>query len=398
MRKLSIAMALLFLALLAGCSVACPAGASIVTTAPETTQRTIEPSTETTAETTADTTSEATVLSPVKIYLEQMSLEEKVGQLFLARCPANGATEAIADYQLGGYILFNRAFENKDAVTILNTISAYQRISRIPMLIAVDEEGGSVTRVSCNSALRQERFYSPRYLYTQGGLDAIVAAEQEKCTLLRSLGINVNMGPVCDIAQDPAAFMYNRSLGECPEITGQFAAAVTKVMAQNKVGSVLKHFPGYGNNADTHDGIAVDSRTLESLVCNDLQPFASGITAQCDAILVSHVIVQCIDPQLPATLSPAVHEYLRNEMGFDGVIVTDDLVMEAVRSQYGVGESAVLAILAGNDLLCVSEYAAQYDAVIHAIYTGRIPMTLIDSAVTRILLWKADLGLIDLNQ
>ncbi len=398
MRKLSIAMALLFLALLAGCKIVCPADTSTATTTPETTQHTTEPSTEAAAEATANTTTETVVLSPVEEYLQQMTLEEKVGQLFLARCPSSGATEAIQTYQLGGYILFNRDFEGKDAVTILNTISAYQSASRIPMLIAVDEEGGSVTRVSCNSALRQERFFSPRYLYAQGGLDAILAAEQEKCTLLRSLGINVNMAPVCDIAQDPTAFMYNRSLGQSPEITGQFAAAVTKVMSQNKIGSVLKHFPGYGNNADTHSDIAVDSRTLESLAQNDLQPFVSGITAQCDAILVSHVIVQCIDPQLPATLSPAVHAYLRNEMGFEGVIVTDDLVMEAVRSQYGVGETAVLAILAGNDLLCVSEYAAQYDAVIHAIYTGRIPMTLIDSAVTRILLWKADLGLIDLNQ
>ena len=386
-------MPLLFLALLAGCKVAYPAD-------PTTESITVAAATCTTVsvtETTADTTPETEPLSPVEAYMEQMTLEEKVGQLFLARCPASGDIEAIQSYHLGGYILFNRDFENKDPQTIIGTIDAYQSAARIPMLIAVDEEGGTVTRVSCYSALRHERFFSPRYLYSQGGMDAIINAEQEKCALLRSLGINVNMAPVCDIAQDPAAFMYNRSLGENPEITGQFAAAVTNIMAQNNVGSVLKHFPGYGNNSDTHTGIAVDHRPLDTLTSNDLKPFAAGIEAQCDAILVSHVIVQCIDPTLPATLSPAVHTYLRDEMGFEGVIVTDDLVMSAIRAEYGVGEAAVLAVLAGNDLLCVSEYAPQYDAIMHAIYTGRIPMTLVNDAVTRILLWKADLGLINFN-
>lgn len=393
MRKPSILMTLLFLISLAGCKIVCPAEPTTASTTVATTVCT----TASDAEATADTTSATEPLSPVETYLEQMTLEEKVGQLFLARCPASGDIEAIQSYHLGGYILFNRDFENKDPQTIMDTIATYQSTAQIPMLIAVDEEGGTVTRVSCNSALRHERFFSPRYLYSQGGMDVIINAEQEKCALLRSLGINVNMAPVCDIAQDPAAFMYNRSLGQSPEITGQFAATVTSIMAQNNVGSVLKHFPGYGNNSDTHTGIAVDPRPLDALAANDLQPFAAGIEAQCDAILVSHLIVQCIDPTLPATLSPAVHTYLRDEMGFDGVIVTDDLVMDAVRAEYGVGEAAILAVLAGNDLLCVSEYAPQYDAIIHAIYTGRIPMTLVDDAVTRILLWKADLGLLNLN-
>lgn len=393
MRKLSILMTLLFLALLAGCNVTCPAEPTTESTVPVVATCTTDAVIQTTAETTVATEPP----SPVDSYMDQMTLEEKVGQLFLARCPASGDVEAIQAYHLGGYILFNRDFENKDPQTIMDTIAGYQHAAPIPMLIAVDEEGGSVTRVSCNSMLRHERFFSPRYLYSQGGMDAVVNAEQEKCALLRSLGINVNMAPVCDIAQDPAAFMYDRSLGQNPEITSQFAASVTEVMAQNKVGSVLKHFPGYGNNSDTHTGIATDSRPLDVLTVNDLQPFAAGIDANCDAILVSHVIVQCIDPVLPATLSPAVHAYLREEMGFSGVIVTDDLVMEAIRAEYGVGEAAVLAVLAGNDLLCVSELSAQYDAVLHAIYTGRIPMTLVNDAVARILLWKADLGLIDLN-
>ncbi len=335
-----------------------------------------------------------------QLLLEDMTLEEKIGQLFLARCPTANepAIADIANYHLGGYILFNRDFENRDMQSAAAAIASYQAAAKIPMLIAVDEEGGTVVRVSAYTAYRSTRFPAPRTLYDQGGMDAVLTAEAEKCQLLSSLGINVNMAPVCDIAQNPNAFMYRRSLGQSPEITGDFIAKVTQLMEAHKVGSVLKHFPGYGNNADTHVGIAVDDRSLESLEANDLKPFQSGIAANCDAILVSHVMINAIDPELPATLSPAVHDYLRNSMGFGGVIVTDDLVMSAIKSQYGVEEAAVLAILAGNDLLCASDYGPQYQAVLKAAEEGRIPAEQIDAAVLRILNWKASLGLLETPQ
>lgn len=106
-----------------------------------------------------------------------------------------------------------------------------------------------------------------------------------------------------------------------------------------QIGSVLKHFPGYGDNADTHTGLAVDSRSLQELESSDLLPFAAGIDAGCGAILVSHNIVQALDGDSPASLSPAVHQYLRDTMGFDGVVMTDDLVMEAITDRYGTGRS-----------------------------------------------------------
>ena len=226
------------------------------------------------------------------------------------------------------------------------------------------------------------------------GLDLVLDTEAEKCSLLISLGINVNMAPVCDVTTDPNAFMYSRSLGQDPQTTGQYIASVVSVMASNATGSVLKHFPGYGNNTDTHTGIAVDNRTLEALETADLIPFQAGIDAGCDAILVSHTIVTCLDGTLPASLSPAVIDYLRNNMGFTGVIVTDDLVMQALTDQYGTGEAAVLAVQAGNDLLCSSEYAAQYTAVLDAVNTGRISMEQVKASVARILLWKHNLSLI----
>ena len=137
----------------------------------------------------------------------------------------------------------------------------------------------------------------------------------------------------------------------------------------------------------------MDNRSLEELEANDLIPFAAGIEAGCGAIMVSHTIVEALDEVLPASLSPAVHQYLRETMGFHGVILTDDLVMEAITEQYGAGEAAVLAVLAGNDLLCATDYAVQYEAVLQAVLDGRIDMVTLDNAVKHVLNWKIELAL-----
>ena len=334
------------------------------------------------------------VVDPAEEYLSQMTLQERVGQLFLARCPTNNAAQDIEKYHLGGFLLFARDFENETPDSVKRTIAAYQAAAKTPMFIAVDEEGGFVNRISIFPAFRESPYLSSRALYNIGGLDLIAQNEADKCDLLNSLGINVNLGPVCDITTNPNAFMYKRSLGQNPKITGQFVCTVVEVMESKQIGGVLKHFPGYGNNSDTHIGISVDNRSLEALESADLIPFAAGIDAGCDAIMISHVYINAIDPHTPATLSPAVHAYLRKNMGFEGVIVTDDLVMEAITDVYGVGESAVLAVLAGNDLLCASDYAQQYAAVLEAVENGRIPEELLNQAVLRILRWKMELDLI----
>jgi len=227
-----------------------------------------------------------------------------------------------------------------------------------------------------------------------GGMNQVLSQETEKCALLTSLGINVNLGPVCDITTDSRAFLYERSLGQDAATTSDFVANVVTLMDSYRLGSCLKHFPGYGNNADTHTGMAVDSRSLESLEGKDLLPFAAGIRSGADAVLVSHTIVEALDPETPASLSPAVHDYLRNTMGFSGVIVTDDLVMEAITQAYGAGEAAVLAVLAGNDLLCSTEYTVQYEAVLAAVLDGRISIDRLNDAAGHVLQWKMDLGLL----
>lgn len=331
---------------------------------------------------------------PIREMMNGMSLEERVGQLFLVRCDDSVALEHIDTYQLGGFVLFGRDFQGQTPESMTEKLAAYQAAAKLPMLIAVDEEGGTVNRVSSNTAFRSRKFNSPRNLYQSGGLDSILMEEAEKCALLTSLGINVNLGPVCDIATDPNAFMYPRSLGENKDITSRYTEAVVSLMGDYDLGSCLKHFPGYGNNPDTHTGIAVDSRSLEELEGKDLLPFAAGIEAGCGAILVSHTIVEALDENLPASLSPAVHQYLRNTMGFSGVILTDDLVMQAITDTYGAGEAAVLAVLAGNDLLCSTEYMVQYESVLAAVLSGRIDIDTLNNAVRNVLEWKTELGLI----
>ena len=333
-------------------------------------------------------------MDPMDALLSSMTVEEKVGQLFLARCPAEGAIRDIETYHLGGYILFGRDFDNETPDSLRAKLDSYQFASPIPLLMAVDEEGGTVCRVSNHSAFRSRRFPSPRESYASGGMEQVLSMETEKAALLAELGINVNMGPVCDVSTNAGSFMYQRSLGQSPEETGRFASATVQIYGNHSLGSVLKHFPGYGSNADTHTDIITDSRSLEELEAVDLLPFAAGISAGADAILVSHNIVTAMDDQYPASLSPAVHDYLRSTMGYEGVIVTDDLVMEAITKAYGPEEAAVLAVLAGNDLLCSSEYQIQYPAVLDAVRSGRISEDQLDTSVMRILQWKKELGLI----
>lgn len=387
MRRTVFCLAALVL-LLAGCACAQPV---------ETTASTEPPTVQTlpTVPATQPTATEIASPDSVQELVDAMTLEAQVGQLFLVRCPEVNVAETITQFQPGGILLFGRDFDGETPESMTRLIASYQAMAETPMLMAVDEEGGVVCRVSSHSAFRSQRFASIRELYNSGGLDAIRQTEQEKCQLLRQLGIQVNMAPVCDISTEPSAFLYSRSLGQSPDSTAQAVETMVSVMAQEQIGSVLKHFPGYGNNADTHIGTAVDERSYEQFQQGEFLVFAAGIEAGCGAVLVSHNVVQCMDAERPASLSAAVHEILREELGFTGVIMTDDLAMDAIDQQYEPGEAAVLAVQAGNDLLCVSELTEPYQAVLDAVKAGDISRQQLANSVYRILAWKQALGLLE---
>ena len=341
-------------------------------------------------------TAEELAAQAVEDLLASMTLEEKVGQLFFVRCPADGAVEDVSAYHLGGYILFGRDTKDKTANELIQTIQHYQDAASIPLLTGVDEEGGTVVRVSSNPHLRSEKFASPQRLYALGGMDRILADTREKDVLLQALGFNVNLAPVADVSTDPGDFIYARAFGQDAAATADYVSAVTGQMRADAMGSVLKHFPGYGSNADTHTGIAVDDRPYEEFVNSDFLPFLSGMAASGDttAVLVSHNIVECMDASLPASLSPAVHRILREDLGFDGVVMTDDLAMDAVSAYAQDGAVAVMALLAGNDLVLTTDYRTQIPKVLEAVENGTLEEAAIDTACRRVLLWKQALGLL----
>lgn len=332
---------------------------------------------------------------PAELYVNNLSLEAQVAQMFFARCPDVDAAVLAGEYGIGGYILFGRDFEGQTPDSVTATIQSYQDAAATPMLIGVDEEGGTVVRVSANPAFRAEKFRSPQALYNEGGFDLITSDTMEKDELLSSIGVNVNFAPVCDVSTDPNDFMNARSFGKDAAQTSEYVRTVVGQMAADGMGMVLKHFPGYGNNIDTHTGIATDERPIETFRESDFLPFAAGIEAGAQSVLVSHNIVTCMDSELPASLSPAVHDILRDELGFEGVIMTDDLIMEAITDYTGGENAAVLAVQAGNDMLVSSDFVTQYNAVLAAVQDGTISEYRIRESAIRVIRWKMDLGLLE---
>lgn len=326
--------------------------------------------------------------------LSSMTLEEKVGQLFFVRVPAEEAAQAVAQYHFGGYILFGRDFQDKTREQVRADLQSYQDSAKVPLLLGVDEEGGTVVRASANPDICDEPYWSPRRLYEAGGLDLVLSVERDKIRTLQGLGLNVNFAPVCDITQQEGAFLYDRSLGQDARTTAGYVGRVVSLYGEEGMGCVLKHFPGYGNNPDTHTGIAVDERPYEAFQREDFLPFEAGIQAGAGCVLVSHNIVTCRDGEAPASLSPEWHRVLREELGFTGCIITDDLVMDAIQEYCDASSAAVQAVQAGNDLLCCSDYETQYPAVLAAVESGELSEERIEESALRVLHWKEELGLL----
>lgn len=328
-------------------------------------------------------------------YMTQMTLEEKIGQMLFSSLPYEEPLETAATYHLGGYILFGNDFvgQTKESVKdMLNTLSIAQKV---PLAFAVDEEGGTVTRISAKKSLSDHEFQSPRTLYKNGGLAYIQSDADEKASLLKELGLDINFAPVCDIATNKKDFMYDRSLGQDAKTTAEFVRIVTEMSQLRGVSVTLKHFPGYGQNVDTHTGIAVDKRQLKEFQEKDFLPFQSGIQAGAHLVMVSHNIVECMDKDVPASLSPAVHKILREQLGFTGLIITDDLSMGAITAYTGQNTPAVAAVLAGNDVLIITSgmIESACNSIKEAVSNGTITENQIDHAVLRILAWKYAKGI-----
>ena len=321
--------------------------------------------------------------------MNTMTLEEKVGQLFLMGITQTNGEDVVKNYHPGGIVMFAYNFSGQTISSEQEQIAFYQSSSRFPLLISVDEEGGTVVRVSKYPAFRDTPFLSPQELYAQGGWNGVYQETIEKGNLLKSLGINLCLAPVADISNNPTDYIYERTFGGSAEDTSQFIEISTKAYRETNTGCTLKHFPGYASNLNTHNGSSVDNREKSQFYENDLKPFQAGIDAGAPVVMVNHNIVSCFDAENPASISPEVHSVLRKDLNFSGLICTDSLDMGATKN---VTDVYLKAVDAGNDLIATCETAG-YPIVLQAVNTGRISENRVNESVIRILAYKLYYGL-----
>jgi len=226
--------------------------------------------------------------------LSKLSLDEKIGQLLLVRYPGDDkAVSDIVKYKFGGFVFYEKDFKDKTVEEVKEMVNRVQKLANIPILTAVDEEGGKVVRISSNPKLATSKFKSSQELYNIGGFQKITEDTIDKSKLLNKLGINLNLAPVVDVAPNTTDYMYERSLGKDTKLTSTYAKTVIEASKGTGVSYTLKHFPGYGNNKDTHLGSSVDNRTYDDILKNDLPPFKEGIRAQAEAVLVLRNLLLC---------------------------------------------------------------------------------------------------------
>lgn len=333
--------------------------------------------------------------------LKELTEEEVIAQLFLVGTHTTSDFEKLKEKQFGGYLFFADFFKDKTESQIKSEINKFNEASKLPLIIAVDEEGGRVVRVSSNSKLINEPFKYSSEVYRNGGFEGIREDTINKSKFLSNLGINLNLAPVVDICEKETDYMYKRSFKQGKELTSTFAKTVIEASKENNVSYALKHFPGYGNNVDTHKTTAIDERTYDDIYNNDLEPFRVGIEEGAEAILISHNVVTSIDPQNPASLSPKIHKLLREDLKFEGIIITDAMNMGAIVNEYGTEEAIINAISAGNDIIIVTINKASketYDDVIKAVKTGisngKITKEEIYEKAKNIIAWKYYKGML----
>ena len=338
--------------------------------------------------------------------LAQMSLREKVGQLFFLRVEALDTaihyissdelpayqTQAVndrmralaADYPVGGITLFAHNIQDPEQ---LATFQKDLRALPGHPLLSIDEEGGRVARLALNPAFGLPQYESMAVLATSGKAGK---AARTIGAYLAKYGFDIDFAPVADVNTNPQNIVIGtRAFSDDPRVAARCVSAYVKGLQKEGILGCVKHFPGHGDvHADTHFGYAVSGKSWEELAACEMLPFKAGIKAGVPLVMTAHIAVPAVTgSDLPSTLSSMVlQDKLRGELGFDGVIVSDALEMGAIARQFPVPEACVLALEAGVDvLLCVKDYPACFQAVLDAIAQGRLTETRIDESVRRIL-------------
>ncbi|HLL35851.1 glycoside hydrolase family 3 protein [Streptomyces sp.] len=393
------------------------------------TGNTAKPSRRTVLAATAGVTAALTVGGPAHAHgdrklrrlISRMTLEEKVGQLFVSRAYGHSATapdqadidanlrefgvrtpaELVARYRLGGVIYFAWAHNTRDPHQIAALSNGLQRASldlphRLPLLISTDQEHGIVARIGKPATL----FPGAMAIGAGGSRTDARTLGRIAGKELRAMGVRQDYTPVADVNVNPANPVIGvRSFGADPEAVARLVAAETAGYQRSGVAATAKHFPGHGDTeTDSHYGFPVIKHTRAQWESLDAPPFRAAIEAGTDSVMTAHILVPALDDSGdPATLSrPILTGILREQLGFDGVVVTDALDMAGVRQKYGDDRVPVLALKAGVDqLLNAPRLDLAWNAVLKAVQDGELTEERLEESILRVLRLKAKLGLLD---
>lgn len=339
----------------------------------------------------------------VKELIESMSINEKIGQLMIVGFNGTSVDENLNDLvknsYIGGVILFKDNVESLDGVTeLINNIKLLNIENKIPLFISVDEEGGVVSRtpnefLKLPSSLSIGAYNNENMSYKVG---EIIAQE------LKLMGYNMDYAPVLDVLSNPNnTVIGSRAFGRDVDTVSNLGVSVMKGISENNVISVVKHFPGHGDTSvDSHYGLPLVEKSLEELKELEFIPFQWAINNGADVIMVSHILLQSIDSENPATMSKKIiSNILRNEMNFDGVVISDDMTMAAIMDNYDIGEASVKAINAGVDIILVchgyDNEMQVLNSISEAVNSGEITEERLNESVYRILSLKNKYNLSD---
>lgn len=335
--------------------------------------------------------------------LDEMTLREKVGQLFNVRPEAldltssltqTAASQVLTDgfsrYPVGGITLFAANIKNPDQIRAFTAF--LHNLGNYPLL-CIDEEGGRVARIANNSNFSVVKYSSMEAVGASGDPKKAYEAGDNIGSYLSIYGFDVDLAPVSDVNTNPENVVIgNRAFGSSPQLVADFASQFLAGLQHNKVEGCLKHFPGHGDTkADTHYGYAESLKTWDELLDCEMIPFRKGIESGARLIMTAHICLPSVTGEsIPATLSPLIlQDKLRGELGFKGLIITDSMAMGAITQQYSPEEAAIVAIEAGCDIILdPADYPSAFEAVVDAVESGRISMDQLNDRVDRILALK----------
>lgn len=344
----------------------------------------------------------------VKNKVKSMSLEEKAAQLFfvtpeditqvdVATVAGEDTKKAYEQYPVGGIVYFSRNIQGPEQLSemLAKTRDYAEEIAGVPVFLGVDEEGGEVSRVAGNTNFSVTRYESMRAIGDSKDTSQAYDVGKTLASYLKELGFNIDFAPNADVITNSGnTVIGNRSFGEDPQLVADMTSQVVKGLQDNGVSACLKHFPGHGGTVeDSHEGRAYTDKTLEEMEEKELLPFKEGIKADPDFIMAGHIsIPKSLGDNTPASLSEKVLTgLLRDQYGYDGIIITDALNMKAVSGVYSPAEASVKAILAGADMLLMpDDFRAAYNGVLEAVEEGDLSEERIDASVERILRLKME--------